>query len=324
MDAFSEPTRLWIAESFAAPTPAQAQAWAEIAAGGDVLVVAPTGSGKTLAAFLWSIDRIAAAPPPDPKKRLRVLYVSPLKALAADIERNLRAPLSGIRSAALRQGLPPGEITVGVRTGDTPSDERRRFTRTPPDILVTTPESLFLILTSQAREMLRSVDTVIVDEVHALVATKRGAHFALSLERLDRLAGARVQRIGLSATVQPVEEVARFLGGAREVAVVRPPARKALELRVEAPHEEGDEVWPALDARLLELVGAHRSTIVFANSRRLAERVSARLNESAGTAVARAHHGSINHELRRAIEEDLKAGRLPAVVATSSLELGID
>ncbi len=340
---FSALTRAWFESAFAAPTPAQAGAWDALAQDQDVLVVAPTGSGKTLAAFLSAIDRLATAPPVDPKRRLRVLYVSPLKALAADIERNLRAPLAGLRAAAARLDLPLPEITVAMRTGDTPAEARRRFPRQPPDILITTPESLFLLLTSRAREALTSVDTVIVDEVHSVVATKRGAHLALSLERLDELLERPARRIGLSATVRPLDEVARFLGGPRPVDVVAPPSEKSFDLSVVVPVEDmtaignldqsSDEsaaspptssVWPHIDERLVELVRAHRSTIVFANSRRLAERLCANLNELAGEELARAHHGSVSREQRVEIEEDLKAGRLPAVVATSSLELGID
>src|SRR3954468_380995 len=218
---FSAATRAWFGGAFQQPTPAQQGAWRAIASGRDALVVAPTGSGKTLAAFLWSLDRLAHAPrPAEPRQRCRVLYVSPLKALAVDVERNLRAPLTGIRQAAARLGFPPPGVTVGMRTGDTPADERRAFGRTPPDILITTPESLFLLLTSAARDSLRGVETVIVDEVHAVAATKRGAHLALTLERLDALLEAPAQRIGLSATVRPVEEVATFLGGTRPVTVV--------------------------------------------------------------------------------------------------------
>ena len=223
-DRFGAATRAWFAAAFAAPTAAQAGAWQAISAGRHALVVAPTGSGKTLAAFLWALDRLAARARRRPAdERCRVLYVSPLKALAVDVERNLRAPLAGIRHAAHRLGVPPPDITVGMRTGDTPADERRAFARTPPDILITTPESLFLLLTSAARESLRGVETVIVDEVHAVAATKRGAHLALSLERLDALLPRPAQRIGLSATVRPIEEVARFLGGAAPVEVVAPP-----------------------------------------------------------------------------------------------------
>jgi ATP-dependent Lhr-like helicase len=372
LSRFSPATRAWFEGAFAAPTAAQAGAWEAIQRGAHALVVAPTGSGKTLAAFLWSLDRIAAAPPPEKARRCRVLYVSPLKALAVDVERNLRAPLTGIRGAASRIGLVPPDVTVAVRSGDTPADERRRFATTPPDILITTPESLFLILTSAARESLRGVETVIVDEVHAMVATKRGAHLALSLERLDALLDKPAQRIGLSATVRPLDEVARFLGGASEVRVVNPPAAKTIELKVVVPVEDmgalgegtgvttgsaagGEDrtsIWPAVDERIVDLIEAHRSTIVFANSRRLAERLCARLNDiayarrtgdappedhgpaalmaqaGAGSGVpaeiARAHHGSVSKEQRALIEEELKAGRLPAVVATSSLELGID
>src|SRR3954468_7306334 len=203
------------------------------------LVVAPPDYGKTLAAFLWSLDRLAHEPvPEDPRRRCRVLYVSPLKALAVDVERNLRAPLTGIRQASGRLGIPPPDITVGMRTRDTPADERRLFARTPPDILITTPESLYLLLTSAARDSLRGVETVIVDEVHAVAATKRGAHLALSLERLDSLLDRPAQRIGLSATVRPVEEVATFLGGTRPVTVVQPPSAKTIEVTVEVPVED--------------------------------------------------------------------------------------
>jgi ATP-dependent helicase Lhr and Lhr-like helicase len=344
---FSPLTRAWFEDAFAAPTPAQVGAWEAIAEGGNVQVVAPTGSGKTLAAFLSAIDRLATAPPVEPKRRLRVLYISPLKALAADVERNLRAPLAGLRTVAARLDLPLPSITVGMRTGDTPADTRRRFPSRPPDILITTPESLFLLLTSQAREALRHVETVIVDEVHSVVDTKRGAHLALSLERLDELLPRPAQRIGLSATVRPLEEVGRFLGGAQPVRVVAPPSQKSFDLQVVVPVEDMAEpavatvddgelglpadddperrsIWPHIDERLLELIRGHRSTIVFANSRRLAERICARLNDLAEDEIARAHHGSVSREQRVQIEEDLKAGRLRAVVATSSLELGID
>jgi len=400
LDAFSPATRDWFAGAFAAPTAAQEGAWRAISAGAHVLVVAPTGSGKTLAAFLWALDGLASSvPPEEATRRCRVLYVSPLKALAVDVQRNLRAPLTGIRQAATRRGQPPPDITVGMRTGDTPADERRNFARTPPDVLVTTPESLFLILTSAARESLRGVRTVIVDEVHAVAATKRGAHLALSLERLDALLlnpaghphpGKPAQRIGLSATVRPVDEVSAFLAGGRPVQVVQPATSKIIDIRVEVPVEDmstlgqpirpaeapfpadndalfagggpigevvgnasgGEQrssIWPAVEERIGELVGQHRSTIVFANSRRLAERLTAQLNEQAsgfeadldadfpaeaigqsGVAdgaspvVARAHHGSMSREQRTLVEEELKTGRLPCVVATSSLELGID
>ena len=350
LERFSPATRAWFGSTFAAPTPAQAGAWDAISSGEDALVVAPTGSGKTLAAFLWSLDRLAARASPGaagrPQDRLRVLYVSPLKALAVDIERNLRSPLAGITQAAARIGLGAPDITVGVRTGDTPANERRRFLSAPPDILITTPESLFLLLTSRARESLRTVDTIILDEIHSVAGAKRGSHLALSLERLDALLPSPAQRVALSATVRTVDEVARFMGGGRTPVIVQAPtADKVYDLSVVVPVEDmtapgpdGDEltggsasgaverssVWPHLEGRLLELILEHRSTIVFANSRRLAERLCARLNELATKPVARAHHGSVSREQRLVIEDDLKGGRLPAVVATSSLELGID
>ncbi|MFN2593892.1 MAG: DEAD/DEAH box helicase, partial [Actinomycetota bacterium] len=343
--SFSATTRSWFEGAFDAPTPAQTGAWHAISSKKNALVIAPTGSGKTLAAFLWSLDRLATEPPPPDKERLRVLYVSPLKALAVDIERNLRGPLYGIRAMAGRRGQHLGDVAVGIRTGDTPQEERRRFATHPPDILITTPESLFLLLTSRARDALTHIDMVIVDEVHAVAGTKRGAHLALSLERLDALLQKPAQRIGLSATVRPPEEIARWLGGRHEVEIVQAPGDKEFDLRVVVPVEDLNEmgtaleepasgsaagaearhsIWPHVDERLLELVKQHRSTIVFANARRLAERLCARLNELAGEEVARAHHGSVSKEQRLQIEEDLKAGRLPAVVATSSLELGID
>ena len=349
----------WFRSAFAAPTPAQAQGWASIAAGNHTLIHAPTGSGKTLAAFLWTLDRLGReARPKTPT--VRVLYVSPLKALIYDVERNLRTPLAGIRLAAERLGEPMQPIEVGVRTGDTPADERRRLVRNPPDILITTPESLYLILTGQASEMLRGVEYVIVDEVHAVAGTKRGAHLALSLERLEKLASKPPQRIGLSATQRPVETIARFLGGAgpgrvgesREVRIVDAGSRKTLELSVRVPVVEMDRpggslglgelpspegqtavaggpearhsIWPAIHPQILQLIREHHSTIIFCNSRRLAERLANKLNELAGEELVRAHHGSIAREQRVGIEEALKAGRLPAIVATSSLELGID
>jgi ATP-dependent Lhr-like helicase len=357
---FSPPVRAWFEGAFAAPTAAQTGGWAAIADGAHTLIHAPTGSGKTLAAFLWCLDRLARNPSPAPSRTdpgsVRVLYVSPLKALTYDVERNLRAPLHGIRLAAQRLGSEPPLISIASRTGDTPQEARRRLAKTPPDILVTTPESLYLLLTSGAREMLRAVETVIVDEVHAVAGTKRGAHLALSLERLERLRPAsmtRLQRIGLSATQRPLETIARFLGGigpGREVEVVDAGSRKALDLQVvvpvedmsrigeaaaaEAPARTGDgpawrddlrtSIWPAIHPRILELIRAHRSTIVFTNSRRLAERLAHRLNDLAGEVLVRAHHGSIAREQRLEIEEALKDGRLPALVATSSLELGID
>jgi ATP-dependent helicase Lhr and Lhr-like helicase len=434
LPGFSDATTAWFSAAFAAPTTAQAQAWAAIERGEHTLVIAPTGSGKTLAAFLWAIDKLASEPvPADPKRRCRVLYISPLKALAVDVERNLRSPLTGVRHAARRLGQPEPDISVAVRTGDTAAEERRKMASKPPDILITTPESLFLLLTSQAREGLRGVETVIIDEVHALAGGKRGAHLALSLERLDELrmsadrpeparpgrsgrgapapppwspATGPAQRIGLSATVRPPEEVASFLGGMHPVSIVAPPSEKRLDLKIVVPVEDMSEpqaapstgeraqppgppddparqhsIWPHVEERVLDLIQAHRSTIVFANSRGLAERLCGRLNDlaadraaradgngdgepaergdpapaglaglagPAGPAgngahampaqimaqsaaasgappvVARAHHGSVSRQERNQIEEALKAGRLPAVVATSSLELGID
>ncbi|MET8947277.1 DEAD/DEAH box helicase [Streptomyces sp. NPDC004542] len=370
LDGFSPATRGWFTGAFSAPTTAQAGAWQAIGAGSDVLVVAPTGSGKTLAAFLAALDQLASTPPPaDPKKRCRVLYVSPLKALAVDVERNLRSPLTGIRQESVRLGLPEPEVRVGIRSGDTPAAERRALSTRPPDILITTPESLFLMLTSATRDALTGVETVILDEVHAVAGTKRGAHLALSLERLDELLPRPARRIGLSATVRPVDEVARYLSPRRKVEIVQPESGKEFDLSVVVPVEdlgelggspvadggEGAErpsIWPHVEERITDLVQAHRSTIVFANSRRLAERLCNRLNEIAyerttgesldehhspaelmggsGAAhgappvIARAHHGSVSKEQRALVEEDLKAGRLPAVVATSSLELGID
>ncbi|MBB2925076.1 ATP-dependent helicase [Cellulomonas cellasea] len=412
---FSAPTRDWFTGAFAGPTTAQVGAWQAVSSGEHALVVAPTGSGKTLAAFLWALDgllgggsaageSVPPAEPEDPTQRCRVLYVSPLKALATDVERNLRSPLVGIRQAATRAGRPIADVSVGVRTGDTPPAERRAFATKPPDILITTPESLFLVLTSAARAGLSGVRTVILDEIHAVAGTKRGAHLAVSLERLDALLDrpggpGPAQRIGLSATVRPVDAVAAFLGGARahadggrRVVVVQPPSTKRIEVDVVVPVPDladlasapavgtpgpdalppGEvdltgpaagapprpSIWPHVEERVVDLVAEHRSTLVFTNSRRGAERLTARMNEvwaerqgedvpdpgelqpaaapaQSGTAVgvdtrdaatilARAHHGSMSRAERTRTETELKAGRLPAVVATSSLELGID
>ncbi|MCU1519038.1 MAG: dependent helicase, Lhr family [Pseudarthrobacter sp.] len=427
MGRFSRPTRDWFLGAFSEPTPAQVGAWNAISSGSHALVVAPTGSGKTLAAFLWALDRLLAsapAPPPElplpdtpvvkgrrpraPKRKTRVLYISPLKALGVDVERNLRSPLIGITQTAKRLGLPAPLITVGVRSGDTTTADRRSLLSNPPDILITTPESLFLMLTSRARETLTEVDTIIVDEVHAVAGTKRGAHLAVSLERLDALLPKPAQRIGLSATVEPRELVAQFLAGAAPVEIVAPPSRKTWDLTVSVPVEDMSDlqgaagafdsgpasglqpqasIWPHVEEKIVDLVLANQSTIVFANSRRLSERLTARLNEiyaerqlvavgggwgdfepgapgaaggpgatggpgaAAGPAaagvpastatpahmmaqagstagadpvLARAHHGSVSKDQRALIEDDLKSGRLRCVVATSSLELGID
>ncbi|MCW4385347.1 ATP-dependent helicase [Salinibacterium sp. SYSU T00001] len=391
LDVFSAATREWFEGAFSGPTAVQEGAWRAISRGGHALVVAPTGSGKTLAAFLWALDRLAAQSSAERAPGTRVLYISPLKALGVDVERNLRSPLVGIARTATALGMPAPEVTVGVRSGDTPAGERRAMQRTPPEILITTPESLYLMLTSSARDTLRTVDTVIVDEIHAVAATKRGAHLAVSLERLDSLLEKPAQRIGLSATVRPREEVARFLAGTAPVTIVAPESSKRFDLAVSvpvddmselgsAPQREGatstapaqSSIWPHVEEQIVDRILECRSTIVFANSRRLAERLTARFNEiyderlgvdvtgagfdtgaarptqpaggggdsrpaipaqlmgasgstgaSAGL-LAMAHHGSVSKERRALIEDELKSGRLRCVVATSSLELGID
>ncbi|WP_341933576.1 ATP-dependent helicase [Microbacterium sp. LWO14-1.2] len=409
LDRFTPATQDWFRGAFSAPTPAQAGAWEAISAGKHALVVAPTGSGKTLSAFLWAIDsvfreRIAteAAQPRGPQpqgtkpqgtagkkkaprdaeaSRTRILYISPLKALGVDVERNLRSPLIGIGQSARRLNMSAPAVTVGVRSGDTTSSDRRKLVADPPDILITTPESLYLMLTSRAGETLRDVHTVIIDEVHAVAATKRGAHLAVSLERLDALRQTHghdepAQRIGLSATVRPIDEVARFLGGAAPVEIVAPPASKTFELGVVVPMDDmtnpppppgaaasADDdgsaeytevtgsIWPHVEEAIVDRILQNSSTIVFANSRRLAERLTGRLNEiyserigvplpeatvpagmmaqagataGADPVLAKAHHGSVSKEQRAQVEEELKSGVLRCVVATSSLELGID
>ncbi len=348
LEQFTPRVRDWFTGAFEAPTAAQAQAWPAIATGEHVLISAPTGSGKTLAAFLWAIDRLGAEP--SPHHKTRVVYVSPLKALSYDIERNLRAPLRGIGSES-------AELSVAVRTGDTSQRERMAIRRNPPDILITTPESLYLMLTSQAREVLTEVETVIVDEIHAVAATKRGSHLALTLERLEANSCHAIQRIALSATQNPLEEIGRFLvGPGRTCRIVDTGVRKTLDLKIQVPVDSmvepeqstghldpldplaGGEatrrsIWPAMYPQLLELVREHRSTIIFVNARRGAERLALRLNELARTGlpddapridIARAHHGSLAREERLVVEEMLKTGELPCLVATSSLELGID
>src|ERR1700688_373119 len=370
---FAPPVREWFEAVFAAPTRPQLQGWPAIARGQSTLILAPTGTGKTLAAFLWCINRLMFSPVPEKQQRCRVLYISPIKALAVDVERNLRAPLVGIAQAARRLGAEFHEPQVAIRTGDTPPAERARFLRHPADILITTPESLYLLLTSNARDALRSLETVVIDEIHALVPGKRGSHLALSMERLEHLCGRRLQRIGLSATQRPLEEVARYLGGVdtgrtkesasipaaggsailpeqesdtpavvyRPVTIIDASEPKRLDLRVEIPVEDMtrlDElpsgpasqgptrpsIWSAIHPKLLELVRSHRSTLIFVNSRRLAERISAAVNELAGEILVRAHHGSVAVAQRKEIEDRLKLGTLRGLVATSSLELGID
>ncbi|RFB88840.1 ATP-dependent helicase [Rhizobium leguminosarum bv. trifolii] len=383
---FSPAARAWFVSAFAAPTAVQTAAWAAIGAGDNALVIAPTGSGKTLAAFMQAIDQLFREREQEPKRKnaskpskavTRILYISPIKALGADVQRNLRFPLRGVSAERQRRGDPAIEIAVGMRTGDTPTGERAMLLRRPPDILITTPESLYLMLTSKARETLRGVRTVIVDEIHAVAGTKRGSHLALSLERLDALLETPAQRVGLSATVRPVDEVARHLGGSRPVTVVNPPSSRQLEMKIVVPVEDmtdipaGDRanggersgragsIWPHVEASILDQVLARRSTIVFANSRGLAEKLTARLNElyadrtaepsllsrdaldgpthresSSGPTtarttgepplIARSHHGSVSKEQRGEIERALKSGDLRCVVATSSLELGID
>jgi ATP-dependent Lhr-like helicase len=363
LQRFSPATARWFTGAFAAPTPVQSRGWEVISRGEHALLLAPTGSGKTLAAFLWALDRVIHHEPLLPAGELagvRVLYVSPMKALVYDVERNLRAPLAGLRRAAQQGGEPLPEVRVAMRTGDTSQQDRRRLTRHGAEILVTTPESLFLLLTSQAREQLRSVETVIIDEIHAVAGTKRGAHLALSLERLSALTHHEPQRIGLSATQRPLAAIAGFLGGDRAVEVVDASAPPALDLQVVVPMPDLDRpppvepvevdmlqpvdatthpmstpgmdrsgAWPAIQERILEFVEEHRTTIVFANSRRVCERLCQRLNElwllrGHSDQLCRAHHGSVSHAKRTEIEEDLKSGRLRCIVATSSLELGID
>ncbi|MCB0061091.1 MAG: DEAD/DEAH box helicase, partial [Caldilineaceae bacterium] len=415
LDLFLSATRTWFTQTLGTPTPPQAQGWPAIQRGDHTLILAPTGSGKTLTAFLWGIDRLfrtlqeqqeqpehqeSPSTAGTPKKgtsrkkqkigraETQLLYISPLKALNNDIERNLRVPLAGIRKVAREQGEELPSVRVAVRSGDTPSRERQAMVRTPPHILITTPESLYIMLTSpNARELFHTVQTVIVDEIHTLAGSKRGVHLALTLERLQQLADQPLQRIGLSATIQPLDEVARYLGGAawqevdgerqlveRPVTIIDGGYRKQLDLRVETVVADfrdlpGDSIWPSLIPRVSQLINEHKTTLIFTNNRRQAERTADRLNEqraaeargestgllieplakaveandgargsravakglgmfAAGTGTVanpiRAHHGSMSKETRLALETDLKAGKLPALVGTSSLELGID
>lgn len=351
---FSAATGGWFKQSFPSATPAQTKGWEAIQRGEHTLIHAPTGSGKTLAAFLSAIDKLTSAPLPPDEQRCRVLYISPMKALAYDIEKNLDRPLAGIQHYAEQHDLPFTAITTAMRTGDTPQRERRAMLKTPPDILITTPESLYLLLTSQARSILASVETVIVDEVHAIASSKRGSHLALTLERLEEVTAVAPQRIGLSATQRPLETIAEFLGGGtiqgdvwtpRLVTIVDAPSDKVLDIAIHVPvldlarpettPLDGDtveellpgerrSVWPAMYPRLLELILENTTTLLFVNSRGLAERLSAELNRLAGEEITKAHHGSVSREQRVGIEQQLKEGSLRAVVATSTLELGID
>jgi ATP-dependent helicase Lhr and Lhr-like helicase len=330
LQAFSPAVRAWFAASFPEPTAPQVQGWPSIQSGQHTLVCAPTGSGKTLTAFLASIDRLCTSEPPDPKRATRVLYISPLRALAFDVEKNLRAPIMGIALAAERLGEPFRQPTVAMRTGDTSARDRQALIRHPVDLLITTPESLYLMLTSSAADTLVNVDTVIIDEIHAMAATKRGAHLMVSLERLEEITAQAPQRIGLSATQRPLEEVAHFLGGhsssgiRRPVHIVDAGMRKPIEVDVVVPVEEMNGIWESVYPAVLAQVLAHRSTIIFCNARRQAERLAANLNEIAGEELVKAHHGSLAREQRIVIEDELKRGGLRGIVATSSLELGID
>ncbi|MCH2109136.1 MAG: DEAD/DEAH box helicase [Polyangiaceae bacterium] len=342
----------WFLQNFDGPTKVQLSSWEPIQKGDSTLISAPTGSGKTLAAFFAAINRLAFEPPQE-GLGVRVLYISPLKALAVDIERNLRAPLAGIAQTASKNAQTCNSIQVAVRNGDTSPRDRERMRRAPPEILITTPESLYLILSSKSRSMLEQVETVIIDEIHTMISGKRGSHLSLSLERLEELrqAEAPLQRIGLSATQRPIQEVASLLAGfhhesgrlvQRPVTIVDVGEKKKLLLRVESPldHDVGSEEeemepstggtesgashLPAIYPRLVELIESHHSTIIFVNSRGAAERMANTINELVQKEVARAHHGSLSQQARSVIEDDLKCGRIPALVATASLELGID
>ena len=329
----------WFSERFQHPTPAQQQGWESIANGQSTLIAAPTGSGKTLAAFLWSIDRlIKKALSGELEERTSVVYVSPLKALGNDIAKNLQAPLAEIYDLAGREGMLLPTIRVAVRSGDTPAHERQAMVRRPPHILITTPESLYILLTApRSREFLKSADTLIVDEIHAVAQDKRGAHLALSLERLNALAGRSLQRIGLSATQKPIEEVGRLLVGSAHMrpdgtpdcSIVDVGHRREMDLRVEVPNQElgpiiRQDIWSAVYDKLVEQIRAHRTTLVFVNTRRLVERVAHQLTARLGEGKVGAHHGSLSRKTRLEVEEKLRSGAYPVVVATASLELGID
>ncbi len=328
--SFHPVVRAWFEERFGSPSPPQAQGWPVIGRGENALILAPTGSGKTLAAFLKCLDQLYQEGG-GTGSGVQVLYISPLKALNNDVHRNLEIPLEGIEAKAREMGVELPRLTTAVRTGDTPQRERAAMLRKPPHVLITTPESLYLMLTSKAREILRTVRYVIVDEIHAVCGTKRGVHLSVSLERLEALTGGRSPvRVGLSATQRPLEEIARFLGGVgRDVTIIDTGSRKELDLLVEVPVEDmralpENTIWSAVYPRLLELIRQHRSTLIFVNYRGLAERLADRLNSLAGEEIARVHHGSMSREVRQRVERDLKEGRLPCLVATSSLELGID
>jgi ATP-dependent Lhr-like helicase len=329
----------WFSQRFQAPTPPQDAGWQHIATGADTLIAAPTGSGKTLAAFLWSINQlIEQSTTGGLADRVRVVYVSPLKALGNDIQKNLQQPLSEILSLAAGEGLALPEIRTAVRSGDTPARERQSMVRRPPHILITTPESLYILLTAErSRQALATAEAVIVDEIHAIASDKRGAHLALSLQRLDALVGRRLQRIGLSATQKPIEEIARLLVGTDRItsdgrpacAIVDMGHRRAMDLRIELPDQElgpiaTHEMWAEIYERIAALAQQHRSTLVFVNTRRLVERAAHQLTERLGEGKVAAHHGSLSRRLRLAAEEGLKSGAIPVVVATASLELGID
>ncbi len=349
LNLFLPPVAAWFRQALGEPTPVQRAGWPAIAAGRHTLLLAPTGSGKTLAAFLACLDGLWRQPAAS--RGLRILYISPLKALNNDIYRNLQVPLEGVAQMAREMGVALPEIDVAVRTGDTPAAERQRFLRHPSRVLITTPESLHLLLTSKARDALRGVTHCIVDEIHALCPNKRGVFLALLLERLEALSQRGFVRIGLSATQRPLDEVARYLGGlrirddgtyeARPVTIVDAGLRKNLDLRVVSPVAEfgplpEKSIWPSIYRLLADLVRRHRSTIIFANNRRGVERITANLQEVLDNetpsdaeeppahAAVKAHHGSVALEVRQETERDLKEGRLQAVVATASLELGID